>query len=31
MGDGRWTKVLRVVIWFIIVLALMIATAQKAY
>ncbi len=31
MGDGRWAQALRVVAWFIIVLALMIATAQKAY
>ena len=30
MGNGRWTNVLRVVFWFIVVLALMIATAQKA-
>ena len=31
MGDGRWTKVLRVAICFIIAVLLMIATAQKAY
>lgn len=30
MGSGRWAQVLRIVIWFIIVLMLMIATAQKA-
>jgi hypothetical protein len=30
MGDGRWAQVLRIVFWFIIVLMLMIATAQKA-
>lgn len=31
MGDGRWAKALRILVWFIIVLFLMIATAQKAY
>ena len=31
MGNERWAKVLRVVVWFFIVLALMIITAQKAY
>ena len=31
MGHGRWTKVLRVVLSFIIVLLIMLATAQKAY
>ena len=31
MGNGRWVKILRFLVWFIIVLALMIATAQKAY
>lgn len=31
MGDGRWVKALRVVVWFIIVLLLMIAMAPKAY
>lgn len=31
MGDGRGTKALRILVWFIIVLFLMIATAQKAY
>ncbi len=31
MGDGRWTKVLRFLVCFIIVLLLMIATAPKAY
>lgn len=30
MGDGRGTKVLRFVVWFIIVFFLMILTAQKA-
>lgn len=30
MGDGRWAQVLRVVIWFIIVLMLMVAIAPKA-
>jgi hypothetical protein len=30
MGDGLWTKVLRFVVSFIIVLFLMILTAQKA-
>lgn len=31
MGDGRWAKALRFLVCFIIVLLLMIATAQKAY
>ncbi len=31
MGNGRWVKTLRIVVWLIIVFALMIATAQKAY
>lgn len=31
MGDGRWANTLRFLMWFIIVLALMIATAPKAY
>lgn len=31
MGDGRRVKALRVLAWFIIVLALMVLTAQKAY
>ncbi len=31
MGNGRWAKALRIVVWFIIVLLMMIATAQKAY
>ena len=31
MGNGRWAKALRFLVWFVIVLALMIATAQKAY
>jgi len=31
MGNGRWAKALRIVVWLIIVLALMVATAQKAY
>lgn len=31
MGDGRGAKALRVLMWFIIVLCLMIATAPKAY
>ncbi len=31
MGDGRGAKTLRILTWFIIVLFLMIATAQKAY
>ena len=31
MGDGRWAKVLRFLVWFIVVFVLMIATAQKAY
>ena len=30
MGDGRWAQALRIVFWFIIVLMLMMATAQKA-
>ena len=30
MGNGRWAQVLRIVIWTIIVLSLMIATAPKA-
>ncbi len=30
MGRGRWAQALRFVIWFIIVLLLMILTAQKA-
>ena len=30
MGNGRWAKVLRIVFWVIIVLMLMMATAQKA-
>lgn len=30
MGNGRGAQALRVLIWFVIVLALMIATAQKA-
>ena len=30
MGNGRWVKALRIVFWFIVALALMIATAQKA-
>lgn len=30
MGDGRGAKALRFVIWFIVVLFLMILTAQKA-
>ncbi len=30
MGNGRWAQALRIVVWFIIVLLLMIATAQKA-
>lgn len=29
MGDRRWAKALRFLVWFIIVLLLMIATAQK--
>lgn len=31
MGDGRGAKALRFLVWFIIVLLLMVATAQKAY
>ncbi len=31
MGHGRWANPLRIVVWFIIVLLLMIATAPKAY
>lgn len=31
MGNGRGAKTLRFLVWFLIVLALMIATAQKAY
>ena len=31
MGNGRWAQALRFVVWFIIVLLLMIATAPKAY
>ena len=31
MGGGRGAKALRVLVWFIIVLFLMILTAQKAY
>jgi len=31
MGDGRWAKALRVLVWFLIVLLVMILTAQKAY
>lgn len=31
MGNGRGVKALRFLVWFLIVLALMIATAQKAY
>lgn len=30
MGDGRGVKALRFVVWFIVVLFLMILTAQKA-
>ncbi len=30
MGSGRWTKVLRYVVWAIVAFALMVATAQKA-
>lgn len=30
MGDERWTNVLRFLVWFIVVLFLMILTAQKA-
>lgn len=31
MGNGRWTKVLRVAICFIIAFALMLYIAPKAY
>ena len=31
MGNGRWAKALRILVWLIIVLFLMILTAQKAY
>lgn len=31
MGNGRWVKALRFLVWFVIVLALMLITAQKAY
>ncbi len=31
MGDRRWADALRFLVWFVIVLVLMIATAQKAY
>ena len=31
MGNGRRAKALRIAFWFIIALAMMIATAQKAY
>ncbi len=31
MGNGRWAKALRYLLSFIIVLLLMILTAQKAY
>lgn len=31
MGNGRWAKALRIVVWFIIVLMMMTATAPKAY
>ena len=30
MGDERWARALRAAFWFIIALALMVATAQKA-
>ena len=30
MGDGRWAQALRFLVWFVIVLLLMITTAQKA-
>ena len=30
MGHGRWAKALRYIVWAIVALALMIATAQKA-
>lgn len=31
MGDGRGAKALRILVWFLIVFALMILTAPKAY
>lgn len=31
MGSGRWVKALRFLVWFVIVLALMLITAPKAY
>ena len=31
MGDRRWADALRFLVGFVIVLVLMIATAQKAY
>ena len=31
MGNERWAKALRIVVWFIIVLLMMITTAPKAY
>ena len=31
MGDGRGGKALRFLVWFLIVLALMTATAPKTY
>lgn len=31
MGNGRGAKALRFLVWFIIVLLLMVTTAQKAY
>ena len=31
MGDGRWARVLRILVSFIIALLLMIASAPKAY
>lgn len=31
MGNGRGAKALRILVWFIIALFLMIATAPKAY
>lgn len=30
MGNGRWAKALRFLVWFVVVLALMMATAPKA-
>lgn len=30
MGRGRWTQVLRYIVWAIVAFALMAATAQKA-